>query len=49
MKVQPYYSTIDKPPYVWHDDSDCPIGKQIKDSDKAYGIPVGYIYCRKCH
>ena len=49
MKVAAYYSTVDKPPYVWHDDSNCPTGKQIKDSDKAYGKPAGYTHCKDCN
>lgn len=48
MKVAAYYSTVPKPPYVWHDDSNCPTGKQIKDADKAYGRPVGFTYCENC-
>lgn len=44
VKGAAYYSTVDRPPYVWHDDSSCPAGKQIKNSDKAYGKPAGYTH-----
>lgn len=49
MKVAAYYSTADRPPYVWHDDSNRPTGKQIKDSDKKYGKPAGYTHYRDCN
>lgn len=37
MKVSAYYSTVPRPPYVYHDHDNCPNGKQIKESDKRYG------------
>lgn len=36
-KVNPYYSTTNETPKVYHDDNACPYGKQIKPENRASG------------
>ena len=47
MKVQPYYSSNASDPDVYHDQNDCPTGKQIPAHNKLSGTN-GYRRCKQC-
>jgi hypothetical protein len=38
LKVRPFHTTEPEDPEVYHDDSECPYGKNIKPEHIAYGI-----------
>jgi hypothetical protein len=46
-RVNPYHSTNISDPHVYHDDSNCPVGKQIPPRNRASGTN-GYRRCQRC-
>jgi hypothetical protein len=46
-RVAPYHSSNPKDPDVYHDDDQCPTGKQIPTHNKRSGTN-GYRRCKQC-
>lgn len=47
MKVSPYHSITPEEPEVYHDDNNCPYGKNIKPENKRSGTD-GRPKCQWC-
>lgn len=46
-KVNPYHSSNPSDPDVYHDNDDCPAGKQIPSYNRVPGTG-GYRRCQRC-
>ena len=47
MKTSPWHSALEIPPHVYHDETECGPGSQIKYKDRISGTG-GLRYCLQC-